>query len=49
MLMSGQCVDSLFLLPVEEDLELLASTLALTKDLPDTYHASRQDNNDINL
>lgn len=49
MLMSGQCVDSLFLLPVEEDLELLASSLALTKDLPENYHASRQDNNEINL
>lgn len=48
MLMSGQCVDSLFLLPVEEDLELLASSLSLTNDLPENYHDSRQDNNEIN-
>ena len=48
MLMSGQCVDSLFLLPVEEDLELLASSLSLTKDLPENYHVYRQDNNEIN-
>jgi hypothetical protein len=46
--MSGQCVDSLFLLPVEEDLELLASSLSLTNDLPENYHDSRQDINEIN-
>ena len=49
MLMSGQCVDSLFLLPVDEDYELLASCPALTKDLPENYHTSWQDNNEINL
>ena len=49
MLVSSQCVDSLFLLPVDEDLELLSSSLALTKDLPEHYHAPRQDNNGINL
>ena len=49
MLVSSQCLDSSFLLSVDEDLEVLASSPALTKDLPEHYHAPRQDNNGINL